>query len=126
MKRLWLGIAILAALLAVSVVTQEAMRRLHSPIAEDLEKSANFALAGDWQQANAHFEKARGAWQRHHGATASVADHSPMDELDMRFAELEVFSQAQEAVHFAATCRSAAQLAQAMHQAHSFTWWNLL
>ncbi len=126
MKRLWLGITILAVLLALSMATQRAMHKLHSPIGEDLEKSADFALAGDWEQANAHFEKAHSAWKRYHKATASVADHSPMDELDMLFGELGVFSQEREAVHFAATCRSAAQMAEAMHQAHSFTWWNLL
>lgn len=126
MKRLWLGIAILAVLLGLSIGVQAAMSKLHDPIAQDLEKAAEFALDDDWAQANKHFERARRAWQRYHGATASVADHSPMDELDMLFAELQVFSEERETVHFASTCRSAAQMAQAMAQAHTFTWWNLL
>ncbi len=126
MKRLWLGIAILAVLLGLSIGVQAAMDKLHSPIAQNLEKAAEYALDDNWEQANKHFAQARHTWQRYHGASACVADHSPMDELDMLFAEIGVFSREQETVHFASTCRSAAQMATAMHQAHSFTWWNLL
>ena len=126
MKRLWLGVALLAALLAASLAVQAMTNRIHDPIAKDLEQAAEAALSGDWAEADRLYTRSRDAWQRHHSATASIADHSPMDELDMLFAELRVFSQERETVHFAATCRSAAQMAQAMAQAHSFTWWNLL
>ncbi len=126
MKRLWLGVALLAVLLAASIAAQAVTGRIHEPIAKDLEQAADAALAEDWEQANLSYRRARDAWQRCHGATASVADHSPMDELDMLFAELQVFAREREAVHFAATCRSAAQMAQAMAQAHSLTWWNFL
>ena len=126
MKRLWLGVALLAGLLAVSIAVQAVTSRLHHPIAKDLEQAADAALAEDWAEAQRLYHRAQNAWQRCHSATASVADHSPMDELDMLFAELKVFSSEREAVHFAATCRSAAQMAQAMAQAHSLSWWNFL
>ena len=126
MKRLWLGVALLGVLLAASIAVQAVTSRLHHPIAQDLEQAADAALAEDWEQAQRLYRRAQDAWQRCHGATASIADHSPMDELDMLFAELNVFSREREAVHFAATCRSAAQMAQAMAQAHSLTWWNFL
>lgn len=126
MKRLWLGVALLAALLAASLAVQAVANHIHDPIAKDLEQAAEAALSEDWAEADRLYRRARDAWQRHHGATASLADHSPMDELDMLFAQLRVFSQEQEAVHFASTCRSAAQMAQAMAQAHSLSWWDFL
>ncbi len=126
MKRLWLGIAILAVLLGLSLGVQEGMGNLHEPTARDLNEAADAALAGDWPKAQKLSQRAKGAWERSHHLTASVADHSPMDELDMLFEEIPVFAREREAVHFAATCRSAAQMANAMAQAHTFTWWNLL
>lgn len=126
MKRLWLGIAILAVLLGMSFGVQVVMGKIHTPMAEDLERSADYALAGDWEQANRYYSQAREAWRRYHCVSASVADHSPMDELDMLFAQLGVFCREQEGVHFAATCRAASQMAQAMAEAHAFTLWNFL
>ncbi len=124
--RLWLGIGILTVLLGLCFGAQMIMCRIHKPIAQDLEDAAQAALAEDWDRANALFSRAERSWEKRHGLTASLADHSPMDEVDMLFAELKVFAQEQETVHFAATCRSAAQMAQAMAQAHTLTWWNLL
>ncbi|MGM9603245.1 MAG: DUF4363 family protein [Faecousia sp.] len=126
MKRFWLGIAILAVLLGLSFAVQGVMGKIHNPMAEDLERSADFALAGDWEQATHYYAKARHTWEHYHGMTASVADHSPMDELDMLFAELSALCAEKETVHFAATCRSASRMAEAMADAHTFAWWNLL
>lgn len=126
MKRLWLGVILLAALLAASLGVQRAMERIHDPIANELEQAADAALAGDWAEADCLYHRARDAWQRHRKVTASLADHSPMDELDMLFGELRVFSRERETVHFAAACRAAARMAKAIAQAHSLTWWDLL
>lgn len=126
MKRVWLGVAILAALLILSLWVQAGMVRLHAPVSRDLERAAQASLEGDWEEATRLWTQARDRWERRHDLTAAVADHSPMDELDMLFAQLSVFDSQREAVHFAATCRAAAQMAQAMYQAHSFTWWNFL
>lgn len=126
MRRLWLGIGILALLLGLCVWVQLGMCELHKPIAQGLEDAAQAALDEDWEQATALFQAAQSTWQKRHSLTASVADHSPMDELDMLFAELTVFARQRETVHFAATCLSAAEMAQAMAQAHTLTWWNLL
>ena len=126
MKRLWLGVILLAALLAASLGVQRAMERIHDPIASELEQAADAALAGDWAEADRLYHRARDAWQRQRKVTASLADHSPMDELDMLFGELRVFSRERETVHFAAACRAAARMAKAIAQAHSLTWWDLL
>ncbi len=126
MRRLWLGVGILAALLGLCLWVQAGMCGIHKPIAQGLEDAAQAALEEDWDKATALYQKAQSTWEEKHSLTASVADHSPMDELDMLFAELRVFAREQEKVHFAATCRSAAKMAEAMAQAHTLTWWNLL
>lgn len=126
MKRLWLGIVLLAALLAASLGVQAVMERTHDPIAKELDQAADAALAGDWAEADRLYQRSRDAWQRHRKVTASLADHSPMDELDMLFGELRVFAREREAVHFAATCRAASRMAKAIAQAHSITWGDFL
>ncbi len=126
MKRLWLGFAILAVLLAASIGVQFGMQRLQEPITRDLELAAQAALEEDWETASALSARAQRAWEKCHGLTAGVADHNPMDEVDMLMEEIAVFSRKQEGVHFAATCRSAAQLTQAMADAHTLTLWNFL
>lgn len=119
MKRIWIGIGILTVLLALVVGVQTAMRRIHLPIEEDLIRARNAALAGDWEKATAHADRARKRWEDYHELTATVADHSPMDELDTLFAELTVYGRERETPHFAATCSAAAQIAEAMADAHA-------
>lgn len=126
MKRLWLGLSLLAVLLAVSLAVQAVSHRLHDPISQDLDRAADAALAGDWAEADRLYRRARDAWQRCHSATAAMADHSPMDELDMLFGELAVYARQRETVHFAAACRSASRMARAMWEAHRLNWWSFL
>jgi len=49
-----------------------------------------------------------------------------MDEIDSLFAQLEVFRQAGLWGDFSACCRRLSRLIEAMAEAHSLTWWNLL
>ncbi len=126
MKRLWLGIGILAVLLAVSALCCMAMDRIHSPIACDLEQAAQASDRADWQQAAALVQQAQSRWEKYWYFTAAVADHTPMDELDGMFRELEVYLQAKEQPHFAVTALHLSELARAMADSHLPTWWNLL
>ncbi len=126
MKRLWLGIGILAVLLALCSAVTLSMERIHSPIAEDLSRAAEAAQKEDWGKANALAGAARARWEQYWHFTAMVADHTPMDELDGLFAELEIYGREQEMPHFAATCAHLRQLSQAMADSHTPSWWNLI
>ncbi len=126
MKRLWLGIGILAVLLAVSCVTSSAMGRIHTPIADDLEAAAAAASREDWEKTKALAERAKARWEQYWYFTATVADHTPMDEIESLFAELEVYLQEQEMPHFSATSRQLAQLAASMADSQKPVWWNFL
>lgn len=126
MQRLWIGIALLIILLGLGLWTAIAMDKIHQPIAALLNQAAEAALQEDWQDAAALALDAKGEWERHWSAIASVADHTPMDEIDGLFAQLPIFAREEEKSDFAAVCAQLARLTQAMGNAHSLNWWNLL
>ena len=126
MKRVWIGVAVLAVLLVAGTVIAWGMNAIHQPIARQLQQAGAAAMAEDWDTALREAAAARDAWNCGWRMTAAFADHTPMDEIDGLFAELEIYAQAREKEHFAATCAHLAQLAEAMAESHSPTWWNFL
>ncbi len=126
MKRLWIGVFFLVALLLLTVAGSLAMDAIHDPISNQLREAADAAQAQDWARADALMQQAHGRWSRYWALTASFADHNPMDDIDALFAELEVFRAQRETVHFAAICAHLSELARAMEESHNLSWWNLL
>ena len=126
MKRIWIGIGLLAALLVAGLWTAESMERSHLPGAEDLRRASQLALEEDWTQAEALTARARGNWEKKWRRTASVADQEPMDEIDGIFEELKVYALLRDAEHYSSTCARLAALLDAMGYAHSCNWWNLM
>lgn len=126
MKRLWMGFAILAVLLAGSLLIHTALARIHDPIAADLKQSAAAALTEDWDTALDLAQHAAVRWEKFHRFTAAFADHTPMDELDGLFSELKIYARLRENPHFSATCTHLSDLAAAIAESHRLSWWNLL
>ena len=126
MARGWLGVGILALFLALGFVTAKAMDNAHMPTQGLLQQAAEKALNGDFAEATQLGAQAKNRWDRHWNGTAAVGDHSPMDEVDALFAEMEVYAQAEEKPHFAAVCKELSQRIQAFADAHRFRWWNIL
>lgn len=126
MKRFWIGICLLVGLLAVTAGISVHMHRVHMPMAQQLQQAAEAALREDWQQATALADRARQSWEKNWRCTAVFADHTPMDELDGLFAELQVYGHLQAKEHFASTCAHLVKLAEAMADSHHPGWWNLL
>ena len=126
MGRLWLGVGLLIALLLIGVLIATAMDGIHGPLSEVLTQASRAALSGDLEGGTILGRQARADWEKHRYCTAAVADHTPMDEIDSLFAEMEVYAQAEDDAHFAACCAQLAQMVRAMGDAHIFSWWNLL
>lgn len=126
MKRFWLGIGILVVLLVLGLWVQLGMAALYRPVTQELEAAAQAALEEQWPQALRLAEGVSSRWERYRGVTSSVADHTPMDEVDMLLAELEIYGQAREAPHFAACCSQLSRMLEAIAQAHGLNLWNLL
>lgn len=126
MKRIFLGLALLLALLGIAAVITVRMDHVYEPITNALRQAAEAAEADDWKKAAFLADQAKTRWEERRRFTATVADHSPMDEIDGLFAELEIYLRQQEMPHFAATCRHLAMLTEAMGDNHALNLWNLL
>ena len=126
MRRIWLGIGILAAFLALGIWSSHSADKLHTPLAHNLEKAATTALSGDWETGISLAAQAKKQWDSQWNKSAVLADHTPMDEIDGLFARLDIFEKTQNKEAFAACCAQLAKLITAAAEAHSFTWWNIL
>lgn len=126
MKRTGIGVGLLIALLLAGIFSARWMERHHMPLAGLLSQAARAAMAEEWEQAHTLTSHAEQAWSGKRRVTAAFADHGPMEEIDGLFAELEVFYLAGEQVHFATTCRDLSRKLEAMGDAHSLRWWNIL
>ncbi len=125
-RQFWVGITLLAVLLALTGGLSLAMDAIHQPAQVQLEQAAELALDGDLSRAAELALQARMRWERFRKMISAVADHSPMDEIDRLFAEAEVFAAVAEEEHFAACCAQLSVLVGGMADAHSAAWWNLL
>jgi len=126
MSRFWLGIGLLVIFLALSIGVAVALDAVHQPIAQSLDAAAEQSLAGDPEGAVMLAREAETRWQRYWRATAAVASHTPMDEIDGLFAQLFVYARQGRTVEFAAGCARLASLIRAIAEAQSFQWWNLM
>ena len=125
MKRSWIGFALLLVLLAGGIAASFGMGRCHDPIARDLASAAETAIRGDMAQGQTLMLRAKDAWERSRRLDACFADHTPMEEIDALFAEVEVYAAAREESDFAAGCAALSKKVEAMGQAHGASWWNL-
>lgn len=126
MKRIWIGVGLLAVLLAGGLWIAGAMENAHEPGASDLRRASELALDGDWLKAEALVERARESWEEKWRITASFSDHEPMDTIDGVFAQLKIYARAQDTVSYAAACADLAEQLRSMSQAHALNWWNLM
>ena len=126
MKRIWIGIGLLAALLAVGLWLGEFMEDAHQPGARDLNRAAQAAQEGNWDTAKALAARAGEIWQKKWRVTAAVADHEPMDEMDGLFAEVKVYGRQEDTTQFSAACAHLASLLNAMGESHGCYWWNVM
>lgn len=125
-KRFWGGVAILAVLFALGLWVAKSMETTHKAVARHLEQAAREALTGDTKQGQESLQKAQELWQQRRFLTAAVADHGPMEEIDSILSQLESLAEADDGVSFAAWCRRAARLVEAIGEAQKLTWQNLL
>lgn len=126
MRRLWVGVLLLLVLMGIGIFTAWTMEKTHKPVAQMLEQAAQAAMMKDWEKAERLCNDARTQWEKHWKMTAAVADHEPMEEVDSLFAEIKVYLYSKEDVHFAAVCRNLSRLVEAVGEAHTINWWNLM
>jgi len=126
MKRLWIGIAFLAVMLAVGIFLTVLFDRIHTPMAEDLQQASELAMEDNWEKATALTRQARADWSKYRKFIAAVADHEPLEKMEYLLDQLDVFAQLHRTADFSATCVELAAMADAMLESQSITWWNFL
>lgn len=124
--RFYLGVCLLAVFLILGLFATFSMDSAAIPVAQQLEQAAQEALSGNMKTGISLAESAKAGWYDHWKCFATVSDHSPMDEIDGLFSEMDIYAQAADSVHFSACCAQLSELVEAMADAHRFTWWNLL
>ena len=126
MKRLWIGILVLAVILASGIWLTLRFSRIHKPVEEHLQQAAEAARDGNWQKATALAENARAEWMKYRRLIAATTDHEPLEQAQYLLDQLQVYAQAQRTTEFCALCVRLASLAAAMEETQQVSWWNLL
>ena len=126
MKRLWIGVGLLATLLILGILVTCYTDSVQNRIAGAVEQAASQAEVGQWEKAAGTLRQAKTLWKKHHHLTAAVADHEPMEEVESLFAQLEVHLKFRENAAFSACCAALQTTLRAIGEAHSVNWWTLL
>ena len=122
MKRLPIGIIVLAGLLILGVWIGRTADKVHGNIAQELAAAAG---AESWSQ-TAPADDARAAWEAHRSLSAAIADHTVLDEIESYFAQLEVYRRHRDLTQFTATCARLSELISALEEGHRLCWENVL
>ena len=125
MKRLFIGIGLLAVILAAGLLIPEYLEFCHEPIIDDLDRAAELAMDGEWERTAYLTERAEEKWQEKRPVTAAFTDHEPMDEIDGMFAQLELYADAGDSVAFSGTCVYLVSQLDALGDYHELNFWNL-
>ena len=126
MKRGILGIGLLTVLLLFGLLTAGDMARRHAPIQAALRVAALLAEQNQWEDAEIYQQRAESLWKKSWRLDAAAADHTPMEEIDGSFLRLRVYLREQEKIDFTAEIRALERRVQAMTEAHTASWWNVL
>lgn len=126
MKRLWLGIGVLAALLGCSLWVMGQSAKVHGDIRQRLDQAAQAALAEDWPAVAVMTEQTRRRWDEHLRFSAAFSEHTMLDEVEAGLARLEVYLARHRAADYAAQSAALARRVEALEEAHRLSWNNLL
>ena len=125
MKRSYIGGGLLAVLLGICAVSSWAMVAIHGPIAGQLTRAGEQVLVGEFMEGRASAVQAKARWEKWSRFRACFSDHTPVEEIDAGFAELESYGAAGEDAAFAAKSVELAEQVKAVAESQTLTWWNL-
>ena len=124
--RFYLGLSILALFLLLGIFTFWGTEQALQPAADLFSQAAQTALAANLEEGIGLFRQAAGRWTAARAGISTVADHTPLEEIESLLAETEVFAQAGDAEHFAACCARLSRLMEAVSDAHAPAFENII
>lgn len=125
-KRFYFGIGLLTIFLILGLVTSWVMDAVSNPISQQLSQASQEALTGDLTLGISLARQAQTDWEKAWHGIAATADHSPMDEIDSLFSQMDYHAQRRDRKDFGAYCARLSELVGAVADAHRLSWWNLL
>lgn len=123
MRRIWIGIGILVALLVLGLAVMRITDRQLGEVHDTLKQASEIR---DWDKAVDLAQQAQKDWQQKRYLMAALADHTDIDAIDGIFAQLEVYQQRRSETDHAAACAQLAEAIRDLEENHRLTWWNLL
>ena len=125
MTRFWIGVGLLLVLLAGGIALWLGVVPFHNELARDLDRAAELAISGSWEQAQSLALAARNRWHLRQDGIAAVTDHEPMEQMHALFRELSALGP-EQAVDFACVCVQLSQTARAIGETQALKWWGVL
>lgn len=125
MKRSYIGGGLLVALCLICGVCSWAITAIHAPLCGQLSRAQQQVLAGGFHEGRKTAMAAKADWEKWTIFRACVTDHTPVEEIDAGFAELESYGASGEDAAFAAKSGELAEMVKALAESQSLNWWNL-
>lgn len=125
MKRLWLGVAVLAALLAAGFWAMHYADAHQDGLCRHLDEAKQAALEENWDAVRDLTVEAAALWEDSWDIWAALSDHTVLDEIDAGFARLEVYCRHGHATDYAAESGALARQIQALGDGHRLNLRNL-
>lgn len=101
------------------------MTAIHGPISGQLLRAQQQVLVGAFPQGRTSAVQAKAQWEKWQHFRSCISDHTPVEQIDAGFAELESYGASGEDAAFAAKCAELAQQVKAVGEAQKLTWWNI-
>ena len=120
------AIGLLLVLLLLGLLSGWYLERQHRQLSRQLEDSAWLALSGQLSNARQEVQTAQAKWEKGRSLLAVLGDHTPMEDIDDLFAELQICGAAGEGTEFARICSALSCRMEAMGNACKLSWWNIL
>ncbi len=126
MKRLWIGVALMALLLSGGIWEFRWLETTYKPAAAAMEQAENMAQDRDLDGAAALTRSVQRTWNAKKHIAAAFVPHDIIDEIECLFAQLELYQIGGDTTAYAVGCTQLSMLLAALGEVHIPTWWNFL
>lgn len=126
MKRLWIGVVLMALLLAGGIWEFRWLETTYKPAAAAIEQAEEMAQNRDLDGAAALTRSVQRTWNTKKHIAAAFVPHDMIDEIEGLFARLELYQAGGDAAAYAVSCTQLSMLLDALGNVYTPTWWNLL
>lgn len=96
MRQLWFSVAILAGMILLLNWNGVYLEKITQPVRQEIAWAAEAVQAGEWEQADAHVQKAKKQWQAHGDYLRYVQCHADLEEVSVLLEESEAFLSTRE------------------------------